>query len=92
MGMERQKTLIVLALLLAVTGCGTPGFTVKKIGATPASIVLEYTRWYGGELEAAMGIAEAHCQRYGKHAQMAGQGLAGPNPFDRNVINFNCVE
>lgn len=87
-----MKKILAITVCMLLSACGTPGSTVKQIGATPASIVLEYTRWYGGEFEAAMAMAEEHCQRYGKHAQMAGKGLAGPNPFDRDVATFNCVQ
>lgn len=87
-----MRTFIVPALLLgSLCGCGTPGFTVEPVGANPASIVLEYTRWYGGEASAAMSMAEAHCQQHGGHAQLANQQPGATNPYDRIMVTFNCV-
>ena len=90
-----KLSILILSVILAsfaLTGCGPPGRTVKVIGATPASIVMEYTHWYGGELNSAMANAEAHCNQYGKHAQMMGKDRAGPNPVDRSIVTFNCVK
>lgn len=57
----------------------------------PASVVLEYTRWYDGEFQSAMQTAQNYCAQMGKNAQVGATSPAGPNPIDRVVTSFNCI-
>ena len=80
-----------LAVSLVLAGCATvPGETVKVIAATPRSVEMEYTHWYSAEAGAAAKTAEAHCNRYGKSAQLVTRGMGG-NPFDRVRVVYHCT-
>jgi len=69
----------------------TPGSTITLVGANPVGITMDYTRWNSEEQKAAFATAQAHCQRYGKNAQLAAQQPAASNPIDRLTVTYNCV-
>lgn len=73
----------VLAVLLA--GCVTTGARGPEVTeGTENAVTVNWSRsskWSDGVL----GVAEAHCAKYGRHAQFAGK----PTDFD---ITYNCVK
>ena len=77
--------------LAALAGCMGPGSTVETLAANPATVMLEYTRWNAEEQRFVIAQAQAHCQAYGKNAQMISQQPAAANPIDRLLATFNCI-
>lgn len=83
---------IAVSTFIFQTACiSVPGQTVTFLGGTPVSVSYEYTKWYGGEMQATMQLAETHCQTFGKHARLTAQTPAGPNPIDRSVAVYDCI-
>jgi len=71
-----MKTIVIAALLLAGCATGAPLVTGTEHAVT--------VNWADSEAALTLPTAEAHCARYGKHAQFAGK----PNAF---TDAFNCV-
>jgi hypothetical protein len=84
-----MEKVIALSALAVLTGCVSAGGTVAQIYANEVSVSYEYTHWYSTEKPAAMRMADIHCQRYGKFAQVASETA---RTMDRTSITFNCVE
>ena len=78
----------ILAIFILVIQSCAVGDTVHQVYANPVSVSYEYTHWYSGEKAFAMQKAEEHCNRFGKHAQIASES---PSTVDRTSISFNCV-
>lgn len=55
--------LVILAICVFVSGCAA-----KIIAATPRSVTIEAM-----DIGAATHVAQAECQKYGRHARFAGQ-------------------
>lgn len=70
-----MRTLVVASALL-LASCAS----VES--ATPAGGILKVV---GNQNGNALDLAEAHCQKYGKHARISGQ-----NPLN-NTVTFDCV-
>jgi hypothetical protein len=75
-------------LVGSLAGCGAVGSTVNQVYANQVSISFEYTHWYPNERTFAMQKADEHCNRFGKHAQLAGDKRI---ILDRSTMNFNYV-
>lgn len=78
----------------ALAGCATPplsgaGGTVDLISQSQNHVTFVYTHHYASELPYASQVAEQHCQRYGKHAQLVQNTPNGP---DRTTASFTCIE
>ncbi len=87
-----MKRVMIISGLALLAGCATPGSTLRVVGATPASVVIEYTHSYGSELNEAMAKAQGHCAYYGANARMGHTQLSGTNPLDRSIVTFDCVK
>lgn len=91
--MGRLATILVASGL--VSGCAAPlfsgpGGTLTMLGATPSSVLIEYTHHYQSEVGAALQTAQNHCAQHGKNAQLAGV-TRGANALDRSIATFNCI-
>lgn len=86
--MKIDRLAKVIFMAVALSSCAT-GSTVHQTYANPVSISFEYTHWYSGEKPYAMQRAEEHCNRYGKHAQLASESTES---LDRSSLSFNCVK
>lgn len=86
---QRVRRRILAALAFAcVAGCA-PGYSVTPVSLTPIGATFEYTYSVGSEYAATVKAAEAHCQKYGKHAKPVGAPV--PQGPDRAVQSFECV-
>lgn len=78
-----MNKIALLALLLA--GCVTTGARGPEITeGTEHAVTVNWSRSNSGTT-GTLGVAEAHCAKYGHHAQVAGK----PSDFD---IAYNCVK
>lgn len=68
--------ILVVALTLTLAGCAS----VES--ATPAGGILKVV---GNQSGKALELAEAHCQKFGKHARISGQNALN------NTVTFDCV-
>jgi hypothetical protein len=75
-------------LLACFAGCAAPGATLDLVQATPASIAIEYTHSYSTELGESLKRAEAHCNRYGRNAEMVSNTRLN---LDRSLATFRCI-
>jgi len=83
------KPLVVsLAGLILLTGC-TPGYSINPVSLSPVGATFEYTYSVNTEYPATVQAAEAHCQKYGKHAKPVGQPVR--LDVDRATASFECV-
>lgn len=71
-----MRTLILAVMPLA--GCATEA---PRVTGTEHAVAVN---WANSDASLTLQAAEAHCARYGKHAQFAGK----PNAF---TDAFNCV-
>lgn len=73
---------LILTVLLVVAGCATQG--PKVVDGTESAVVVS---WYESTqgTKGALSAAEAHCQKYDKHAQYVGKE-------DDFKIAYNCVK
>lgn len=77
-----MNRIALLALLLA--GCVTTAPRGPEITeATENAVTINWSRSNSGAT-GALGVADAHCAKYGRHAQFAGK----PTDFD---IAYTCV-
>lgn len=72
-----MRTLILAVTLL--TGCATQA---PRVTGTEHAVAVN---WAASDSALTLPAAEAHCAKYGKHAQFAGK----PNAF---TDAFNCVK
>lgn len=72
-----MRTAIIFALLLA--GCATQP---PRVTGTEHAVAVN---WANSEAALTLPAAEAHCARYGRHAQFSGK----PNAF---TDAFHCVK
>lgn len=82
------KIALIVPIFTATLQACTVGSTVHQVYANPVSVSYEYTHWYSGEKTFAMQKAEEHCNRFGKHSQIASESAS---TVDRTSISFNCV-
>jgi hypothetical protein len=71
-----MRTLVLAAVLLA--GCAAEA---PRVTGTEHAVAVN---WANSDASLTLPTAEAHCAKYGKHAQFAGK----PNAF---TDAFNCV-
>lgn len=78
-----------IAVPLLAAAAHKEGDTIKLVSETSSAIVLAYTHTYETELGAVVRVAEARCQRFGKHARM--NGSPQKQSLDRSIVSFDCV-
>jgi len=92
---ELKFAAVLLAVLL-LSSCadmmGTilnvqPGQTADLIAASSHQVTYEYTHSYSKELSAVGKLAEAQCNKYGKHAEI---GEIVRRNLDRSMVTFYC--
>lgn len=85
-----MRTAFIIIAALALAACaGQVGAEPRIVSATPASIELECIGLVTcRSAQAVADAAEAHCQKYGLHAQQSSIARA---PSGNEDATFNCV-
>jgi outer membrane lipoprotein SlyB len=81
----RMKAFIAAVIGLSLAGCLTnPARGPEVYEGNEVSVVVGWNRSTVGST-GALAVAEAHCAKFGKHAQYSGK----PNDF---LLAYNCIK
>jgi uncharacterized protein YceK len=92
----KLKVVVALFTVSLLSGCADmmgavlnvqPGQTADLIAASSRQVTYEYTHSYTQELPAVGKLAEAQCNKFGKHAEL---GEIVRKNMDRSMVTFYC--